>query len=52
MSNAWEVSWISWLVASLSVQKPGFNSMSTHVGLRFDKLAMGQISLQVFHFPI
>jgi hypothetical protein len=44
------VSWLSWLAARLSMQKPGFNSMLTHGGLGVDKVAMGQISLLVFPF--
>ena len=44
MSTAWEVSQLSWLVARLSLERPGFNSMSIQVGLRVDKVGMRQIS--------
>jgi hypothetical protein len=40
-----------WLVAGLPPQRPGFTS-GQHVGFVVDKVALGQVFLQVLQFPL
>jgi hypothetical protein len=37
------VSWLTWLVAGLSLGRPGFDPRSVHVGFVEDKVALGQV---------
>jgi hypothetical protein len=42
--------WLKRLVAGLSPQRPWFTPGSIHVGFVVDKLALGQVFLQVLQF--
>jgi hypothetical protein len=44
------VPWLRWLVAGLSLLRPGFASGSVHVGSVVDKVALGQVFLRVIRF--
>jgi hypothetical protein len=43
----WAVPWVRRLVAGLSPRRPGFDPDSVHVGFVVDKIALGQVLLQV-----
>jgi len=45
-STACRLSWLTQLVGSLSVQRPGFSHRLVHVGLLVDKLALRWASFQ------
>jgi hypothetical protein len=40
------------VVTGFSSEKPEFTLRAVHMGFVMDKLALGQVSLQVFHFPV
>ena len=44
------VPWLRWLVAALSPRRPGFDSKSVRVNFVVDKVAVGQVSLQVLRY--
>jgi hypothetical protein len=44
------VPWLRLLVAGLSPQRPGFAPRSIHVGFVVDRVALGQVFLQVLRF--
>jgi hypothetical protein len=44
------VPWLRRLVAGLSPRRPGFDPGSVHVGFVVDKVALGQVFLQVLRF--
>jgi len=41
------VQWLKWLIASLWVRRPWFDPRAVHVGFMVDKLARGQVSVQL-----
>jgi hypothetical protein len=43
--------WLRRLVAGISQRSTGFTSGSVHVGFVVDKVALGQVSSELFGFP-
>jgi hypothetical protein len=46
------VPWLRLLVVSLSPNRPGFAPGSVHVGFVVDRVALGQVLLQVLRFSL
>jgi hypothetical protein len=44
--------WLKRLIAGLSPRRPGFAPGSVRVRFVVDKVALGQVSLQVLRFPL
>jgi hypothetical protein len=44
------VPWLRWLVAGLSLRRPGLAPGSIHVGFVVGKVALGQVFLRVLRF--
>ena len=46
-ARRWVMPWLRWLIANLSLCRPGFHSRPVHMVLVEDTLAQRQVSLQV-----
>jgi len=44
------VPWLRQLFASLSLQRPGLNPRSVHVGFLVERVTLGQVFVPVLHF--
>jgi hypothetical protein len=44
--------WLRWLVAGLSLWRPGFTPVSVHVELMVDKVAWDSFFSKFFGFPL
>jgi hypothetical protein len=47
---SWTVAWLRRVVTALSLQRPKLAPGSIHVGFVVDKVALGQVFLQVLRF--
>jgi hypothetical protein len=46
------MSWLRWLVAGLSLWRPGFVPGSAHVGFVLDRVSLGQVFLWILQFSL